>query len=92
MKRILKKLWKLHSWYKARMRTLVLESNWNQEVPVIKKPVGEYKGKIIGHIAHYSVWNAGDILLPRTVRDVVELENDVNWRGFPVRKKVFLLA
>jgi polysaccharide pyruvyl transferase WcaK-like protein len=55
------------------------------EVAEVKRP---FSGKDIGHVAMYTRGNAGDSLLPRTVRDVVDGSYSHNWKGVHAHRAV----
>lgn len=61
----------------------------NQDVPTIEsydKPLSKHR---IGHIAVYTHGNAGDTLLPRTVRDVIDGSSSASqWVGIHVHRNV----
>lgn len=73
---------------KQRMLFAIRPDSINQDVPAIRETKVPPQGKRIGHVAMYSNGNAGDTLLPRTVRDTVDLTLANRWTGIHAHRMV----
>lgn len=75
-------------WVKQRMMFSLRPDTINQNVPEIAKACVPPSGNRIGHVAMYTDGNAGDTLLPRTVRDSVERTQTHEWTGIHAHRVV----
>ncbi|QBG47498.1 polysaccharide pyruvyl transferase family protein [Verrucomicrobia bacterium S94] len=75
-------------WLKQRVSYSLFPDHINQDVPALVSTDKEATGKRIGHVAMYTDGNAGDTLLPRTVRDAVDLETPNHWTGIHAHRTV----
>ncbi|MEN8141968.1 MAG: polysaccharide pyruvyl transferase family protein [Thermodesulfobacteriota bacterium] len=60
----------------------------SQDVPTLIEKEQTTQEKHIGHVAMYSDGNAGDTLLPRTVRDTIDRESSNDWKGIHAHRVV----
>ena len=75
-------------WLKQRASYLLFPDRIDQTVPAIAEESKPASGKRIGHIAMYTNGNAGDTLLPCTVRDVFDEDLSHHWEGIHVHRPV----
>lgn len=75
-------------WLKQRASYSLFPGRINQEVPTIGTGDIAPLAKRIGHVAMYTDGNAGDTLLPRTVRDAVDGETTNHWKGIHAHRVV----
>jgi polysaccharide pyruvyl transferase WcaK-like protein len=60
----------------------------NHDVPEVEAVNRPCSGKKIGHVAMYTQGNAGDTLLPRTVRDILDGSLAHSWTGIHAHRVV----
>jgi len=75
-------------WMKQRMKFSLRPNMINQDVPEIGEARTSELGKRIGHLAMYTDGNAGDTLLPRTVRDAIDCDVSNDWKGIHAHRVV----
>jgi polysaccharide pyruvyl transferase WcaK-like protein len=73
---------------KQRMLFTLRPDSINQDVPAIMDTNIPPDGKHIGHVAMYTDGNAGDTLLPRTVRDAIDRMQTNHWTGIHAHRVV----
>ncbi|MDF7798965.1 polysaccharide pyruvyl transferase family protein [Pontiellaceae bacterium B1224] len=75
-------------WLKQQASYSLFPGRINQDVPLIRRDDTPSSEKRIGHVAMYTDGNAGDTLLPRTVRDAVDIEFSNRWKGIHAHRTV----
>lgn len=75
-------------WLKQRANYSLFPSRINAHVPVVRVNSHSTPGKNIGHVAMYTDGNAGDTLLPRTVRDTIDGNVSNQWKGIHAHRVV----
>jgi len=89
MKNVLRKIWLKIRNVKACIKKKIWGQSWLETIPAIKDAVGPYSGPCLAHVALYTDVNAGDVLLPRSLRDVFEdTVGSLRWEGVHVRQPV----
>lgn len=73
---------------RQRMGHTLFPNQMMHDVPEIEARTGEQSGKKVMHIAAYTQGNAGDTLLPRTVRDVLNGTGAHSWVGLHAHRAV----
>jgi hypothetical protein len=73
---------------RQRMGHTLFPDQMMHDVPVISDVTAEPSGKQVMHIAAYTQGNAGDTLLPRTIRDILDHGNIQSWRGLHAHRTV----
>lgn len=75
-------------WLKQRASYSLFPGRINQDAPRLTETEKPSSEKRIGHVAMYTDGNAGDTLLPRTVRDAVDDETVNHWTGIHAHRVV----
>jgi polysaccharide pyruvyl transferase WcaK-like protein len=75
-------------WIKQRASYSLFPTRILEEIEPLKKTPSSPDAPRIGHIAMYTTGNAGDTLLPLTVRDALNRENPINWKGIHAHRIV----
>lgn len=88
MKHLIDKALNRAYWLKQRASYSLFPERINQDVPSIGPNENPASEKYIGHVAMYTDGNAGDTLLPRTVRDAVDIESSSQWEGIHAHRVV----
>lgn len=88
MKHLINKTLTRAYWLKQRAGYSLFPDRMIHDVPSLKGSNNSTSGKRIGHVAMYSDGNAGDTLLPRTVRDAIDSETTNQWLGIHAHRVV----
>ena len=88
MKQLIDKALTRAYWLKQRASYSLFPGRINQDVPSIGTEAKPTNEKRIGHVAMYTDGNAGDTLLPRTVRDAIDGDCSNPWKGFHAHRVV----
>ena len=88
MKQLIDKALTRAYWIKQRASYSLFPDRIIQDVPAIGTADRAASGKRIGHVAMYTNGNAGDTLLPRTVRDAIDEEDPLQWSGIHAHRVV----
>lgn len=89
MKNMLRAVWMKSRKIKTNLKKYIWGQYWLETVPAIKAAEGAYGGPSLTHIALYTEVNAGDVLLPRCLRDVFEvIQGSFLWDGINAHRLV----
>jgi polysaccharide pyruvyl transferase WcaK-like protein len=75
-------------WIKQRASYSLFPNSILEEIDPLKETPSSPDAPRIGHIAMYTTGNAGDTLLPLTIRESLTRESPINWKGIHAHRVV----
>lgn len=75
-------------WIKKRTQYTLFAHSIREEIEPIHPPISTPNALQIGHIAMYTTGNAGDTLLPLSVRDAFDRQTPIKWQGIHAHRVV----